>query len=90
MLNSNSFYSVFGAMLQVEIDGQVLGKGIGLTWDEAKMQVCYFFIYRVLFLGIQMISFVNFMHLYFSYVFLLFSNHLDLHFLRLLKRRLEL
>ncbi|GMY37319.1 RNA polymerase II C-terminal domain phosphatase-like 1 [Fagus crenata] len=23
---------------QVEIDGQVLGKGIGLTWDEAKMQ----------------------------------------------------
>lgn len=69
MLDSNSFYSVFGAMLQVEIDGQVLGKGIGLTWDEAKMQVCYFFIYRVLFLGIQMISFVNFMHLYFSYVF---------------------
>lgn len=27
------------ALLQVEIDGQVLGKGIGLTWDEAKMQV---------------------------------------------------
>ncbi|KAH7545969.1 RNA polymerase II C-terminal domain phosphatase-like 1 [Ziziphus jujuba] len=24
--------------VQVEIDGQVLGKGIGLTWDEAKMQ----------------------------------------------------
>ncbi|KAK3005389.1 hypothetical protein RJ639_016793, partial [Escallonia herrerae] len=23
---------------QVEIDGQVFGKGIGLTWDEAKMQ----------------------------------------------------
>ncbi|OMO76472.1 Double-stranded RNA-binding protein [Corchorus capsularis] len=23
---------------QVEIDGQVLGKGIGLTWEEAKMQ----------------------------------------------------
>ncbi|KAL6991037.1 protein-serine,threonine phosphatase [Sarracenia purpurea var. burkii] len=23
---------------QVEVDGQVLGKGIGLTWDEAKMQ----------------------------------------------------
>ncbi|KAJ6925813.1 hypothetical protein NC651_010291 [Populus alba x Populus x berolinensis] len=23
---------------EVEIDGQVLGKGIGLTWDEAKMQ----------------------------------------------------
>ncbi|XP_058730856.1 RNA polymerase II C-terminal domain phosphatase-like 1 [Vicia villosa] len=23
---------------QVEIDGQVYGKGIGLTWDEAKMQ----------------------------------------------------
>ncbi|GAB4831220.1 hypothetical protein Ancab_005231 [Ancistrocladus abbreviatus] len=23
---------------QVEIDGQVLGKGTGLTWDEAKMQ----------------------------------------------------
>ncbi|KAF8409296.1 hypothetical protein HHK36_005370 [Tetracentron sinense] len=23
---------------QVEIEGQVLGKGIGLTWDEAKMQ----------------------------------------------------
>ncbi|XP_042941676.1 RNA polymerase II C-terminal domain phosphatase-like 1 isoform X2 [Carya illinoinensis] len=23
---------------QVEIDGQVLGRGIGLTWDEAKMQ----------------------------------------------------
>ena len=87
MLNSNSFYSVFGAMLQVEIDGQVLGKGIGLTWDEAKMQVCYFFISRVLFLGIHMISFVNFIYLYFSYVF---SNHLDLHFLRLLKRHLEL
>jgi hypothetical protein len=27
-------------MPQVEIDGQVLGKGIGSTWDEAKMQVC--------------------------------------------------
>ncbi|CAL9015431.1 unnamed protein product [Prunus brigantina] len=24
--------------VQVEIDGEVLGKGIGLTWDEAKMQ----------------------------------------------------
>ncbi|KAE7995638.1 hypothetical protein FH972_000412 [Carpinus fangiana] len=23
---------------QVEVDGQVLGKGMGLTWDEAKMQ----------------------------------------------------
>lgn len=23
---------------QVEVDGQVLGKGFGLTWDEAKMQ----------------------------------------------------
>ncbi|PIN07639.1 Phosphoprotein phosphatase [Handroanthus impetiginosus] len=23
---------------EVEIDGQVLGKGIGLTWDEAKSQ----------------------------------------------------
>uniref|UniRef100_A0A2P2LPS4 DRBM domain-containing protein n=1 Tax=Rhizophora mucronata TaxID=61149 RepID=A0A2P2LPS4_RHIMU len=23
---------------QVEIDGQVLGRGIGSTWDEAKMQ----------------------------------------------------
>ncbi|XVF25833.1 hypothetical protein REPUB_Repub13aG0247800 [Reevesia pubescens] len=23
---------------QVEVDGQVLGKGIGLTWEEAKMQ----------------------------------------------------
>ncbi|QCD84333.1 hypothetical protein DEO72_LG2g4685 [Vigna unguiculata] len=23
---------------QVEIDGKVFGKGIGLTWDEAKMQ----------------------------------------------------
>ncbi|XP_052202721.1 RNA polymerase II C-terminal domain phosphatase-like 1 isoform X2 [Diospyros lotus] len=23
---------------QVEVDGQVLGKGVGLTWDEAKMQ----------------------------------------------------
>ncbi|XP_024024041.1 RNA polymerase II C-terminal domain phosphatase-like 1 isoform X2 [Morus notabilis] len=23
---------------QVEIDGQVLGKGIGMTWDEAKLQ----------------------------------------------------
>ncbi|KAK9267488.1 hypothetical protein L1049_009914 [Liquidambar formosana] len=23
---------------QVEIDGKILGKGIGLTWDEAKMQ----------------------------------------------------
>lgn len=30
------------ALLQVEIDGQVLGKGIGLTWDEAKMQVILF------------------------------------------------
>lgn len=29
-------------MLQVEVDGQVLGKGMGLTWDEAKMQVFYF------------------------------------------------
>lgn len=28
-------------MLQVEIDGEVLGKGIGLTWDEAKMQVIF-------------------------------------------------
>ncbi|KAM5588224.1 hypothetical protein ABKV19_006588 [Rosa sericea] len=24
--------------VQVEIDGEVLGKGIGLTWDEAKME----------------------------------------------------
>lgn len=29
---------------QVEIDGQVLGKGIGLTWDEAKLQVYNFII----------------------------------------------
>lgn len=34
-------------MFQVEIDGQVLGEGIGSTWDEAKMQVfpCYYELY---------------------------------------------
>lgn len=24
---------------QVEIDGRVLGEGVGSTWDEARMQV---------------------------------------------------
>lgn len=26
-------------MFQVEIDGRVLGEGVGSTWDEARMQV---------------------------------------------------
>lgn len=30
---------VFLSCFQVEIDGEVWGKGVGLTWDEAKMQV---------------------------------------------------
>ncbi|XP_044461081.1 RNA polymerase II C-terminal domain phosphatase-like 1 [Mangifera indica] len=34
-VNSNQNDEVYA---QVEIDGQVLGKGIGSTWDEAKMQ----------------------------------------------------
>lgn len=33
--------SYLGIMFQVEIGGEVMGKGIGLTWDEAKMQVIY-------------------------------------------------
>lgn len=33
--------SYLGIMFQVEVGGEVLGKGIGLTWDEAKMQVIY-------------------------------------------------
>jgi hypothetical protein len=24
---------------QIEIDGQILGKGVGATWEEAKLQV---------------------------------------------------
>lgn len=24
---------------QVEVGGQILGKGVGLTWEEAKLQV---------------------------------------------------
>lgn len=35
----------FCVMCKVEIDGEVLGKGIGLTWDEAKMKVNPFVIY---------------------------------------------
>ena len=33
---------IFFLIFLVEIDGQVFGEGIGLTWDEAKMQVSYF------------------------------------------------
>lgn len=38
-------------MFQVEIDGEVLGKGIGLTWDEAKMQVIYLVLQLITLLG---------------------------------------
>lgn len=35
---SNSTVQKDEVYAQVEIDGQVLGKGVGLTWDEAKTQ----------------------------------------------------
>lgn len=44
-----TIFVLYGVMLQVEVDGQVLGKGIGLTWDEAKMQVFYLFIWQIFF-----------------------------------------
>jgi hypothetical protein len=44
-----TIFVLYGVMLQVEVDGQVLGKGMGLTWDEAKMQVFYLFTWKIFF-----------------------------------------
>jgi hypothetical protein len=31
--------SCLQSAFQIEIDGQILGKGVGATWEEAKLQV---------------------------------------------------
>lgn len=44
--------------IQVKIDGQVLGKGTGLTWGEAKMQVKEALFYSIKFYAVLICNFV--------------------------------
>jgi hypothetical protein len=75
-----TIFIVHGVMLQVEVDGQVLGKGMGLTWDEAKMQVFYFL----------RDSHDFFLCEFYEPLFFIFSPTTSMcSLLRLLKRRLE-